>query len=180
MFLINFWLVFVFLVAFWSLKQAKNEWELCATLGNKLLSQSRDARKKIRERNSSWSNFAWWCEIFTCYAKFKGRKLQGKFGVLPRVHFLHSIYNFETREVRSPTLQIVCNLKLKWGSYGQLKATAQKLKRNFALTFPDAKIFALTFPNAKIFALTFPNAKIFALTFSDAKFFAPPFSNTKM
>ena len=44
-----------------------------------------------------------------------------------------------------------------------------KLKRNFALTFPGAKIFALTFPDAKIFALTFPNAKIFALTFSNVK-----------
>ncbi|RVW69076.1 hypothetical protein CK203_063724 [Vitis vinifera] len=65
-----------------------------------------------------------------------------------------------------------------------------KLKRNFALTFPDAKIFALTFPDAKIFTPTFPNAKIFAahfptakifaLTFSDAKFFASPFSNAKI
>ena len=65
-----------------------------------------------------------------------------------------------------------------------------KLRRNFTLTFPDAKIFALTFPDTKIFALTFPNAKIsvahfpnakiFALTFSDAKFFALPFSNAKM
>ena len=71
-----------------------------------------------------------------------------------------------------------------------IEGNCTKLKKNFALTFPDAKIFALTFPDAKIFTLTFPNAKIFAahfpnakifaLTFSDAKFFAPPFSNAKM
>ena len=71
-----------------------------------------------------------------------------------------------------------------------IEGNCAKLKKNFALTFPDAKIFALTFPDAKIFALTFPNAKIFAahfpkvkifaLTFSDAKLFTPPFSNAKM
>ena len=46
MFLISFWLILVFLVAFLSLKQAKNEGEFCATLGNRFPSQSRDARKK--------------------------------------------------------------------------------------------------------------------------------------
>ena len=61
-----------------------------------------------------------------------------------------------------------------------IEGNCTKLKRNFALTFPDAKIFTLTFPNVKIFAAHFPNAKIFALTFSDAKFFTPPFSNVKM
>ena len=92
---------------------------------DELLSQSRDARKRIKERNPSWSNFTWWCEIFTCYAKFKGQKLQEKFGALYGVQFLHAIYHFEAREVRSPTLQTVCNLELKRGSYGLLKATAQ-------------------------------------------------------
>ena len=125
MFLINFWLVLVFLVAFLSLKQAKSEGELCATLGNEFPSQSRDVRKRIRERNPSRSNFAWWCEIFTCYAKFKGHQMQGKFGELPGVHCLHDIYHFEFREVRIPTLQTMCNLELKRRSYGQLKATAQ-------------------------------------------------------
>ena len=61
-----------------------------------------------------------------------------------------------------------------------MEGNCTKLKRNFALTFPDVKIFALAFPNAKIFAQCFPNAKIFALTFSNVKFFAPPFSNAKM
>ena len=128
MFLINFWLVLMFLVAFWSLKQAKNEGELCATLGNELPSQSRDARKRIREGNPSWSNFAWWWEIFICYVKFKGQQFQGKFGALPRVHCLLTIYHFEAQEVRSPTLQTVCNLELKQRSYGQLKATVQSWK----------------------------------------------------
>ena len=47
MFLINFWLVLVFLVVFLSLKEAKNEGKLCATLGNELLSQSRGSEKEI-------------------------------------------------------------------------------------------------------------------------------------
>ena len=125
MFLINFWLVLVFLIAFWSLKKAKNEREPCVTLGNEFPSQSRDSRKRIRERNPLGSNFACWCEIFTCYAKFKGQKLQGKFGALTGVQLLHDIYHFEAWEVRSLTLQTVCNLELKRGSYGHLKANAQ-------------------------------------------------------
>ena len=60
MLLINFWLV---LVAFLSLKQDMNEGEFFANLGNRFPSQSRDARKKNRERNPTWSNFAWLCEI---------------------------------------------------------------------------------------------------------------------
>ena len=125
MFLINFWLVVVFLVAFLSLMQAKNEGEICATLGNEFPSQSRDSRKRIRERNPSLSNFACLCNIFTCFVKFRGQQLQGKFGALLGVHFLHSIYHFEAREVRIPTIQTVCNLELKRRSYGQLKETAQ-------------------------------------------------------
>ena len=86
----------------------------------------------------------------------------------------------------SNSVQFEAETKKLW----PIEGNCAKLKRNFALAFPDAKIFALTFPDAKIFALTFPNAKIFAahflnvkiftLTFSDAKFFAPPFSNAKM
>ena len=49
--------------SFWSLKQVKNEGEFCETLENRFPSQSRDARKKIRERNPTWSNFAWLCAI---------------------------------------------------------------------------------------------------------------------
>ena len=61
-----------------------------------------------------------------------------------------------------------------------IEGNCAKLKRNFALTFPDAKILALTFPDAKIFALTFPNAKIFALTFPNAKIFVAHFPNAKI
>ena len=50
-----------------------------------------------------------------------------------------------------------------------IEGNCTKLKRNFALTFPDAKIFALTFPDAKIFSLTFPNVNIFAAHFPNAK-----------
>ena len=65
--------------------------------------------------------------------KFRTQKSDGniysdfedKFGALSKVHFIHTIYPFEDREVRSLTLQTVCNLELKRGSYGHLKATAQ-------------------------------------------------------
>ena len=85
----------------------------------------------------------------------------------------------------SNSVQFGVETKKLWPFEGK----CAKLKRNFVLTFPNAKIFALTFPDAKIFALTFPNAKIFiahfsnvkifTLTFSDAKFFASPFSDAK-
>ena len=150
MFLINFWLVLVFLVAFLSLKQDKNEGELCVTHGNEFPSQSRDARKRIREY----------------YISFRSSGSQ--------------------ESNASNNVQFEAEMKKLW----PIEGNCAKLKKNFALTFldakifalafPDAKIFALTFPNAKIFTAHFPNAKIFALTFSDEKFFAPPFSNAKM
>ena len=55
----------------------------------------------------------------------KGQQLQGNFGALPGVHCLHTIYHFESWEVRSLMLQMVCKSELKRRSYGHLKATAQ-------------------------------------------------------
>ena len=111
-----------------------------------------------------WSTF--WSPFFTYYILFR------------------SLGSQESNA--SNSVQFGAETKKLWPFEGN----CAKLKRNFALTFPDAKIFALTFPDAKIFALTFPNAKIFishfsnakifTQTFSDAKFFAPPFSNAKM
>ena len=40
-------------------------------------------------------------------------EFENKFGAVPEVHFIHTIYHFEAWEVRSPTLQIVCKSKLK-------------------------------------------------------------------
>ena len=53
--------------------------------------------------------------------KFRTQKFDGiiysdfedKFRALPGVHCIHTIYRFEAREVRSPTLQMVYELKLK-------------------------------------------------------------------
>ena len=45
------------------------------------------------------------------------------FGALPRVHFIHTIYRFEAREVRSPMLQTVSKSELKRKSYGHCKKT---------------------------------------------------------
>ena len=75
----------------------------------------------------------------------------------------------------SNSVQFGVETKKLWPFEGK----CAKLKRNFVLTFPNAKIFALTFPNAKIFIAHFSNVKIFTLTFSDAKFFASPFSDAK-
>ena len=48
-----------------------------------------------------------------------------KFLALSKVHFINSIHWFEAREVRSPTLQMVCKLELKWRSYSHLKTNVQ-------------------------------------------------------
>ena len=93
-----------------------------------------------------WSTF--WSPLSTCYISFR------------------SLGSQESNA--SNGMQFGAEKKKLW----TFESNCTKLKRNFALTFPDAKIFTLTFPNVKIFAAHFPNAKIFALTFSDAKFFA--------
>ena len=104
MFLINFWLVLVFLVAFLSLKQAKNEGEFCANLGNELPSQSRDAKKRIKERNPKEAISHGDAKSSHAMRNSKGQQFQGKFGALLGFHFLHTIYHFEACEVRSPML----------------------------------------------------------------------------
>ena len=48
-----------------------------------------------------------------------------KFGILPEIWFRHTIYCFESQEVKSSTLQRVYKLELKWRSYGHLKTTMQ-------------------------------------------------------
>ena len=53
--------------------------------------------------------------------KFRTQKSDGiiysefeeNFGALYGVHYIHTIYCFEAREVRSPTLQTVCKSELK-------------------------------------------------------------------
>ena len=72
--------------------------------------QIKNARK-IRERKLTWRNS-------------RGEQLQDTFWALLGVHFIHTICCFEAQEVRSPTLQMVCESKLKWRSYGHLKTTA--------------------------------------------------------
>ena len=107
-----------------------------------------------------------WSPFFTYYISFRSLRIQ------------------ESNALNG--VQVGAEMKKLW----QFEGNYRKLKRNFALTFPDAKNFALTFPDAKILALTFPNAKIFTthfpnakiftLTFSNVKFFTPPFFNAKM
>ena len=46
-------------------------------------------------------------------------------GALYRAQIMHTICYFEALEVRSPALQMVCNLELKQRSYGCLKTNAQ-------------------------------------------------------
>ena len=108
-------------------------------------------------------------------------------------HFLESIFYMYISVWSSGSNESNASNDVQFGAETKklwpIEGNCAKLKMNFALifpdakifalTFPDAKIFALTFPNAKIFAVHFPNAKIFALTFSDAKFFASPFFNAK-
>ena len=122
----------VFFIAFWLPKQSKNEGDLCIVHGKangssfkwriqdlELCSpfpkSIKNARRKNRERNLTWRNS-------------KGEQLQDTFWVLPGVYFIHTIYRFESWEVRSPTLQTGCKSELKWRSYGHWKTTAPSWK----------------------------------------------------
>ena len=44
---------------------------------------------------------------------------------LPEVQIMHTIYRFKAWEVRSPVLQTVRDLEMKWRSYGRLKTSMQ-------------------------------------------------------
>ena len=54
------------------------------------------------------------------------------FGVLPGAQIIHTIYHFESWEVRNPVLQTVHDLDLKRRSYSRLKTDYTKLSGNFA------------------------------------------------
>ena len=43
----------------------------------------------------------------------KVEQLQDKFKALPRVHYMHTIYLFEVRKVKSPIIQTVCKSEPK-------------------------------------------------------------------
>ena len=62
MLLINFWQVLVFLVAFWSLKQAKNEGELCVVHGK-----------------ASWSSITWRIQTLELHSALRSQSsIQGR------------------------------------------------------------------------------------------------------
>ena len=82
----------------WSKKEGKKTWEM-----------RHEGRFNYMEIWNSKSD----CNTYSNFEE--------KFGVLPKVHFRHTIYCFEAQEVKSPTLQIVYKLKLKWRSYDHLK-----------------------------------------------------------
>ena len=64
------------------------------------------------------------------------------FGALYRVHFIHTIYRFKAREVRSPTLQTVSKSELKRKSYGHCKKTGPSWAGISHTSIQGAKIFA--------------------------------------
>ena len=47
------------------------------------------------------------------------------FEALSGAQIIHTISRFKAWEVRSPTLQMVCDLEVKWRSYRRLKTSAQ-------------------------------------------------------
>ena len=47
------------------------------------------------------------------------------FEALPGAQIMHTISCFKYWEIRSPALQTVCDLEVKWRSYGRLKTSAQ-------------------------------------------------------
>ena len=76
----------------------------------------------------------------------KGEQLKEKFRALSRVHCIHTIYHFEAREVKSPTLQMVCKSELKWRSYDHLKITAPSWR---VISHPVWNFASLAKPNAE-------------------------------
>ena len=78
---------------------------------------------QIHEETKLWSSIAL-CQSRSKYARREEKQSEenrGKlaavflrtFGVLPEVHFLHSIYHFKAQEVKNPKLQTVYDLELK-------------------------------------------------------------------
>ena len=58
------------------------------------------------------------------------------------VHCIHTIYRFESWEVRSPTLQMVCKSELKWRSYDHLKTMHQageSFRNDFEIQLTNSK-----------------------------------------
>ena len=84
-------------------------------------------KKRKRRENSGH----WFCCHFGTY-----------FGALPRVHFIHTIYCFEAREVSSPTLQTVSKSELKRKSYGHCKKTGPSWAGVSHTSIQGGKIFA--------------------------------------
>ena len=72
-------------------------------------------RKKVRK------HWKWGMKQDSVAWKFRTQKsdsniysdFEEKFRALSRVYFIHTIYCFEDQKVKSPTLQMVCKLKLK-------------------------------------------------------------------
>ena len=58
----------------------------------------------------------------------RGQQLLDTFRELHGVHFMHIIFLFEAREVRSPTLQTMHKSKLKWRSYSHWNPVAPSWK----------------------------------------------------
>ena len=52
------------------------------------------------------------------------------FEALPGAQIMYTISHFESLEVRSPELQMVCDLEVKRRSYGRLKTTMQTMSGN--------------------------------------------------
>ena len=102
---------------FWKIKKGLNE----------EISESRlmDRKERKDEDIMSLEDEKW-----PLWSKKEGKKaweirhFENKCRALFGVHYIHTIYFFKAREVRSPTLQTVCKSELKWRSYGHLKTTA--------------------------------------------------------
>ena len=61
-----------------------------------------------------------WAEMLHLHFANVGHIFEALFGA----QIMHTISRFKSWEVRSPALQTVCDLEVKWRSYGHLKKTA--------------------------------------------------------
>ena len=123
---------------FWNIKKGLNEEISESRLIERKERKNKDIMRLEDDKWPLWSkkegkkHGKWGMKQDLAAWKFRTQKSDGiiysdfedKFWALSGVHYIHTIYRFEAREVKSSTLQTVCKSELKWRSYDHLKTTA--------------------------------------------------------
>ena len=71
----------------------------------------------------------WLCKLWTEMSYLHFATVGHIFEALTGAKIMHTISCFKAWEVKSPALQTVCDLEVKWRSYGRLKTSTQSWAR---------------------------------------------------